>query len=260
MHSVRDTLRRIALNIIRERRQAGTRVFVVTAVGEGAGTSSLTLALATELTELDASTVAVEANVRSSDIRFHKQPADGLGHIPASADELEQHNGRNPDNVKRDVVAKRNPLDLCVHTIINASDSLPDRIAICQYQRHERLAMMCVQEVLELALRNHDVALVDAPPILGSADTSMLVHRPAGVIVVVQAGRDRIPDVTAAIQELSRSSPPVIGIVVRGDRWDVVESNSRAQGEHQAMVASTSEKIAEVSMPHVATANVPHLS
>src|SRR5579863_2753688 len=77
--------------------------------------------------------------------------------------------------------------------------------------------MKCVQESLELALAGHDLVLMDAPPVLGSADTAMLVQNPAGVIVVVRAERDRLEDVTAAIQELNKLSPPVVGVVMQDD-------------------------------------------
>jgi polysaccharide biosynthesis transport protein len=210
----RETLRRISLSIMRERRQGGTRVFVITAVGEKAGTSSLTLALSNELTELGASAVALEANALHPDIRYQNGPAtNGYSYSNGSA----HVNGAGSDSAGHGAVAKLNSFDVCVHKIINASASLPDRMAICQRQRHARLAMKCVQESLELALAGHDLVLMDAPPVLGSADTAMLVQNPAGVIVVVRAERDRLDDVTAAIQELNKLSPPVVGVVMQRD-------------------------------------------
>jgi succinoglycan biosynthesis transport protein ExoP len=210
----RETLRRISLSIMRERRQGGTRVFVITAVGEKAGTSSLTLALSNELTELGASAVALEANALHPDIRYQNGPAaNGYGYTNGSG----HVNGVGSDGNGHGVVAKVNSFDVCVHKIINASGSLPDRMAICQRQRYARLAMKCVQESLELALAGHDLVLMDAPPVLGSADTAMLVQNPAGVIVVVRAERDRLEDVTAAIQELNKLSPPVVGVVMQRD-------------------------------------------
>lgn len=216
--SARETLRRIALSVIRERRQGGTRVFVITAVGERAGTSSLTLALSNELTELGASTVAVDANAHFPDIRYQNGPANGYDFTHGPSIGSGHVNGNQQNGASPGVIAKRNPLDACVHTITNASDSLPDRIPICDRQKHDRLAMRCIQELLELALASHDLVLIDAPPLLGSADTAMLVQNPAGVIVLVRAEHDRLPDVTAAIQELNGLSPPAVGVVVRRDR------------------------------------------
>jgi len=216
----RETFRRIALSIMRERRQGGTRVFVVTSVGEKAGTSSLTLALSNELTELGSSAVALEANAHFPDIRYQKRTTSDYVFANGSSNGINHVNVGKQNGASHGAVARRNPLDGCIHAIMSASDSLPDRIPICERQKHDRLAIGCVQESLELALATHDLVLIDAPPVLDSADTAMLVQNPAGVIVVVRADRDRLADVTAAIQELNRLSPPVVGVVLRRDRLD----------------------------------------
>lgn len=215
MQSEIDTLRRIALSILRERRQAGTRVFVITSATAGVGTSSLTLNLANELTELGASAVAVEANALFPDMRYRER-------VSAVSDLAREsiNGGTRLANTKAiggptiGVVAKRKPLGVCVHSIMAASDSLPDRMSICPLQKGQRLSMRCVQEALELGLASHDVVLMDAPPVLSSADTAMLVQNPAGVIVVVRSGADRLADVVATIEELNKLSPPVIGVVM----------------------------------------------
>jgi polysaccharide biosynthesis transport protein len=211
----RQTLRRIALSILRERREAGTRVFVVTAVGERAGTSSLTLSLSNELTELGASTVAVDANAFIPDSRYQKEVVNVPDSNRQSFNCSRNGHGKKLDIADHDAVAKRNPSSAaCAHTIVSASDFLPDRIPICQRQIYQGLRMQCVQEILQLALARHDLVLMDAPPVLNSADTAMLVQHPAGVILVVRAERDRLLHVTAAIQELTKLSPPVVGVIL----------------------------------------------
>jgi len=234
--SIDETTRRIALGILRERRQAGTRVFVITAVGERAGTSSLTLALSNELTELGASTVAVEANALTPDSRYQRRLPKGSDSIVKLFNGSGNGNGKKLDNTILGRFAKKTGQDLCVHTIASASDALPDRMPICQSQRHHRLSMRCVQEILEIALASHDVVLLDAPPVLNAADTAMLVQNSAGVIVVVRGGHDRVPDVIAAVQDLSRLSPPVIGLILRGELWyDMIDR--QAEGETISNVA-----------------------
>lgn len=224
-----ETLRRIALGILRERRQAGTRVFVITAVGQEAGTTSLTLALANELTGLNTSTVAVEANARFADIRYQRNVGDSESYFASNGSWL--GNGKKLSNGTDGAIAKRGTHDLCVHRVTKASSSLPDRVPICQSHALQRLDMRCVQEVLELALAGHDLVLMDAPPVLSSADTAMLVQNPAGVIVVVCAGRDRLSDVAAAVDELNKLSPPVIGIVLQRSRAEDSEASSPRQDE-----------------------------
>jgi polysaccharide biosynthesis transport protein len=250
--SPRETLRRIALGILRERRRAGTRVFVITAVGEMAGTSSLTLALSNELTELGASTVAVEANALYADARYQKRSTNertnGSG------------NGKQLGSASDRAVAQRNPLDGCVHAITKAAGSLPDRIAICQCQKRQRLAMRCFQEVLDLALATHELVLMDAPPILGSADTAMLVQNPAGVIAVVRAERDRVSEITATVQELNKLSPPVVGVVIQRGQFDDFNVVPRYGTERERIPMLLSTESLEMSLPDVSSEDVAHLS
>jgi polysaccharide biosynthesis transport protein len=227
----RETLRRIALAILRERRQSGTRVFVVSGVDGKAGASSLTLALSNELTELGAATVAVEANAHSPDPRYQKRLAKSsnslirYGHN-GSINGPVHVNGKNVDGSSELTLVHRNPVEACIHTITQASDALPDRVSICQRQKHQRLAMTCLREVLDIALASHDLVLIDAPPVLSSADTTMLVQNPAGVILVVREGRDRLEDVVASVQELNKLSPPVVGIVLQSGHMSDLETNA----------------------------------
>jgi polysaccharide biosynthesis transport protein len=210
-----ETLRRIALSILRERRQAGTRVFVITAAAAGAGTTTLTLDLANELSVLGASAVAVEANALSPDIRYRERAVPAPDFLRESPNGSRLPNGKPPCNSPGTAIAKRKPLGTCVHSIMAAANSLPDRMSIRPLQKDQRLSMRCVQEALELGLASHDLVLLDAPPVLTSADTAMLVQNPAGVIVVVRSNRDRLADVAAAVEELSQLSPPVVGVVIR---------------------------------------------
>jgi Mrp family chromosome partitioning ATPase len=218
--SNRDILRRIALSILRERRQAGTRVFVVTAVSQGSGTSTLTLTLANELGELGASAVAVEANALSPDMRYRDSAPSRPELVRESANGSLALNGKPSGPPINGAVAKRSPLSVCIHSIMSAANLLPDRMSICPLQKDQRLSMRCVQEALELGLASHDLVLMDAPPVLNSADTAMLVQNPAGVLVVVRSRHDRLTDVLAAIAELHKLSPPVIGVVLSHDRID----------------------------------------
>jgi Mrp family chromosome partitioning ATPase/uncharacterized protein involved in exopolysaccharide biosynthesis len=239
-----ETLRRIALAILRERRQSGTRVFVVTGVDGKAGASSLTLALSNELTDLGAATVAVEANALSPDPRYQKRLTKGSNALVRYGQNRlvngsAQVNGKNVDGSSELTLVHRNSVEACVHTIIQASDSLPDRVSICQREKHQRLAMICLREVLDIALASHDLVLIDAPPVLHSADTTMLVQNPAGVILVVREGRDRVEDVVASVQELNKLSPPVVGIVLQGQMSDLESSSHQTPDPEESKVTTT---------------------
>jgi hypothetical protein len=127
-----------------------------------------------------------------------------------------ERNGRPAQIEHSSTKISRNALDNAwVHSISEAAGALPDRMPICAHQKNDRLRASCVQEALDLALSTHDLVLLDAPPVLKSADTAMLIQHPAGVVLAISAGRDRLPEITATMRELSRLSPPVVGIVLR---------------------------------------------
>ncbi len=67
---------------------------------------------------------------------------------------------------------------------------------------------------MALALEKYDIVLLDAPPLLASADPLLLMQMPAGVILVVRAERDEVAEIKAAAHELERLSPPVVGAVL----------------------------------------------
>ncbi|HUN58760.1 MAG TPA: hypothetical protein VMU41_11635 [Candidatus Binataceae bacterium] len=255
----RETLRRIALAILRERRQSGTRVFAVTGVDGKAGVSSLTLALSNELTELGAATVAVEANAVSPDPRYLRRVAKGsntlvrIGHNGSTNGSVHT-NGKILDSSTELTLVHRNSLEACVHTITPASDSLPDRVSICQRQKHQRLAISCLREVLDIALASHDLVLIDAPPVLSSADTTMLVQNPAGVILVVREGRDRVDDIVASVQELNKLSPPVVGIVLQDGHDKDFETDARREPPEDGKLVATQPS--GPSLSSVSTENI----
>jgi polysaccharide biosynthesis transport protein len=247
-HASRETLRRIALGILRERRQTGTRVFVMTAIGERAGTTSLTLSLSKELSELGASTAAIEANPYFPDIRYEKQETIGSGPLQKTNPVLSHFDENERNDNGDNIMVHRNVSDLCGHTISRPSNSLGERVPVCQHQRNNRLSMRCIQEVLEMALKTHDIVLLDAPPVLSSADTAMLVQNPAGVIVVVLAERDRLPEVTAAIEELRKLSPPAIGLVLQFEPTDKYETSSAEVSSQEAGAIVHSPTASKVSI------------
>lgn len=255
--SDRETVRRIALGIIRERRRAGTRVFVITAVGRMAGTSSLTLALSSELTELGVSAIAVEANAVYPDPRYQEQIVNWSDHSEAAVSGTPHLAGNSRTDL---VLAPGNKSDVCEHSIISASDLLPDRISVCGSQKHQRLTMGCVQKLLEIALSSHDIVLVDTLPVLGSADTAMLVQNPAGVIVVVRADRDRLHDVKAAIYEVNKLSPPVVGVVMHRVRHDYFAPALHDLEEHGNLRLSRSKQRAEMSLYDGSSKETAHYS
>ena len=69
--------------------------------------------------------------------------------------------------------------------------------------------------------------LLAAPPLLSSADTAAIIQLPAGAILVARAGRDDVSEIAAAVRELERCAPPVVGAVFCESSW------SKADGEFE---------------------------
>ena len=84
-----------------------------------------------------------------------------------------------------------------------------------------------IRESVDRALGNHDIVLLAAPPLLSSADTAAIIQIPAGAILVAHAGRDEVSEVAAAVRELERCVPPVVGAVFCESSW------SKADGDYE---------------------------
>ncbi len=90
----------------------------------------------------------------------------------------------------------------------------PGRFTICQHHGDAGLALECARESIERAMQTHDIVLLDAPPLLTSADAVLLMQVPAGVILVVRAERDEASEIAATAHEIERLEPPVVGAVL----------------------------------------------
>lgn len=199
-----DALTRIALGIMRELRASGVRSFVLTPVRPHAGTTSLAFRLAQTLTELGTRTIVIEANAISPDSRY---VATSLEDSHAQTNGLSDHGSPS-------VPAPR-PAGNLRHSIAEADGSLPDRIPICRHEGKEaRLTLGCVRNMIDLGLANHDLVLLDTPPLLESADAAMIIQMPAAAMLVVRAGHDVIGDVSAAGRELEKLNASAVGAIM----------------------------------------------
>jgi polysaccharide biosynthesis transport protein len=200
-----DALKRIALGIMRERRASGAKSFVLTPVGPRAGTTSLAFALAETLAELGARTVVIEANSISPDPRYQISRDDNIPHVKEA----------NVGDAFPSLPAARR--DDQGHSIIEAGDSLPERISICRHHGEAALTLRCVQKMIDLGLSNHDLVLLDTPPLLASADPAMIIQMFAAAILVVRSDRDEIDGVRAAGRELEKLGASAVGAIMTRD-------------------------------------------
>jgi polysaccharide biosynthesis transport protein len=204
--SAQEELKRIALGIIRQRRAAGIRSFALTPVSAGTDTTSLALELARTLGDLGASTVAIEANAVAPDRRyFDSHHRDGSISRPVGFSE-----------VPFDLATRASISNGKIHSITEASDSLPARIPICRHDGEPHFSLECVQALINLALKDYDLVLLNTPPLLESADAAMVIQIPAGAILVVRTGYDTIREIEAAAHDLEKLAPSVVGTIITG--------------------------------------------
>jgi succinoglycan biosynthesis transport protein ExoP len=209
-----EALRRTALGIMREWRTSGIRSFILTSVREG-GNAPLALALADELADLGVRTIAIEASLTRSNARDIKT---GQGLVTAPTHDTKLLGPR---------VAKTGTLDI-------RGQLAPQTIGETNLQRAQSRAvarpLSFVRETVDRALNNHDIVLIAAPPLLSSADTIAMIQMPAGAILVARAARDEVSEIAAAVRELERCNPPVVGAIIcaNGHR------NGNGNGDHQS--------------------------
>ena len=198
----REALRRIAFGIMREWRTSGIRSFILTSVRESS-TLPLSLALADELTDLGVRTLAIEASLTGSNPRQLRPPSPGPGSTVSAR------------------VTKRLVPRIAKTGVV---DGIDQPISESNGEANLQLAKNGIahtfgylREAVDHALGNHEIVLLAGPPLLDSADSILLVQMPAGAILVARAGCDDVSEIAAAVRELERSVPPVVGAIICGD-------------------------------------------
>ena len=193
----RDQLIRMAGKLNRDRVQQGTQVLLLTSVKAQGGATTRALDLARELANLGVSAVAVDANAFHPDPRYAAEGRPGFIELLRQENELDQ-------------------------VLVKADHLLPDRIPLGggaglqeRLERGRNLpAIHQIPRLLgELAAR-YELVLLDAAPILISADTEMLLEKVQGALMVVGAGKVVRGQVRRAARALERLAPPVVGFIL----------------------------------------------
>lgn len=84
--------------------------------------------------------------------------------------------------------------------------------------------------LIERAVLNYDIVLLNAPPVLGLADAKVLAGLAEGVVLVVRAGQTKDDDLVSALFALDEADAVVIGTVLtQADRDDRSRASLRAR-------------------------------
>lgn len=185
----KDQLRRVAQKLEHDCRTNGTRIVVLTSSKPREGTTTLVLDLARTLAELGLRSVAVEANALSpSPLYGERSSSGGFSSLLAS--------GGDPREA-----------------VLPATEELPDRIPVGGTGR-SLAPITRLDEVLGAIGSSYDLALLDAPPILLSADAEALVRASGLTILVIEAESLPKAVIKRALRALEKLEPRAVGAVV----------------------------------------------
>lgn len=80
----------------------------------------------------------------------------------------------------------------------------------------ELLASPKAEAIIAAIKKPFDIVIIDCPPVLGLADSSLLMNAVDGVILVARKGKTRRKHLLESVEAVQRSSKPLIGVVVNG--------------------------------------------
>jgi hypothetical protein len=98
--------------------------------------------------------------------------------------------------------------------IIPADDQYPDRMAIGSAQTDLLFSYHYIQAILDKLATTYPVIILDAPPVLASADTEFFASMSDITLLLIAAGETKPDRIKAALHLLERIDPKVIGFVV----------------------------------------------
>ncbi|MBI4566719.1 MAG: hypothetical protein HY716_18740 [Planctomycetes bacterium] len=208
---VEDQVRRLALLLERERRLNQRTRVVFTSARSGGGTSQLVLDVARELGTLGVRALAVEVNALKPDRRFA---------------------GPNGQHGLADALAGAAPMS---SVVVPADDRFPDRVATGAAADRTNLAHCGnLDAQLRQVADRYDMILIDAPPLLLSADAEYLASWAGGVVLIVEAARTSLADVERANKVLRQAGANVLMTVVNRVRiWSEAGSFAKLMREHE---------------------------
>jgi len=180
-----DQLRRMASALIRDQDRHGTRAITFTSVKPGAGTTHLVRELAATLNQLGAPTLAVDANA----FRTSKAYGSGPGLQALLNDSL-----ANPAVQQVNGVPSLSVGDAVTGRQLNGLDGLGT--------------------VVKRLSADYRFVLIDAPPLLTSSDSELIVRATGAAITVVEANGITRGELARATKLLEKLDPPSLGAVV----------------------------------------------
>lgn len=185
-----DLLRRLAVSLIREQEQHGTRIFAFSAIKPGAGTSRIVLELARTLDQLGYPALALEANAFKPDAAWQGAPdSPGLAQWLADSADFDA-------------------------ALLPASGTLPARLWVGATAGRHLDHLDRIPALAEATQTRFRFVLADIPPLLLSADAELLARSLQHLVLVVEAGHTHVGELRRTARQVEKLAPAAVGVVV----------------------------------------------
>ena len=193
LKTVADQKRRLALALERERKQSGnpSSLILVTAVKPNSATTTLALDLAQDYQNMDIRAVVVEVNPLNPDERYVSAHT-GVGLLDMILD----------------------PELAVAEAISPADERYPDRISIGLPTENLLFGYQRLQAALDKIAQTYTAVILDAAPILLSADAEFFAGISDITLLLIAAKQTKPGEIKRAVQLLERINPKSIGFVV----------------------------------------------
>ena len=176
------------------------RILLVTSPEPSDGKSSVAFNVALNAAEAGLKVALVEADLRSPGIALDRglRSTPGVSELASGATNLQDCIQTIPSSVKHGT-----GLDVIV------AGAIPPNPA--ELMQSERL-----HQILQDLSEDHELVIVDSPPILAVADTTSLLSRVDGAILVGRVGKTHRRACADAYEQLRQIDAPMLGVVVNG--------------------------------------------
>ncbi|MDA4892726.1 MULTISPECIES: polysaccharide biosynthesis tyrosine autokinase [Microbacterium] len=196
---VAEDFRRVQSALAFASLDGGTRRLLVTSATPGEGKSTFSANLAATLAELGEDALLVDADLRrprAAEI-FGLESAAGLTDVVRGTLTLEE-------------------------AVVEGDESRPDLLLSGDVPPNAAtiLTSHAFETMLSDAAAEHDVVIIDSPPVLTVADTNLLAPLADGVIVVVDASRTRRAQLAATLRSLEAAGARIVGVVLNKVRLE----------------------------------------
>ncbi|WP_424767270.1 CpsD/CapB family tyrosine-protein kinase [Paenibacillus sp. sgz302251] len=169
------------------------RTLLVTSPSEGEGKSTATVNLAICMAQRGDRVLIIDANFRNPILHqiFNVQTSPGLSNVLGQQLDIRE----------------------AIYTSeVEGLDILPSGLRY--YNTTELLDSQLMVDVLEYAVLHYDIILLDCPPVLGVPDTSALVSKCDGVILLLRHGKTQQEQAKEAKRALLFAKANILGVIL----------------------------------------------